>query len=96
MAACRRGRPLHFATHKLRCPERATCPAFAPRCEQPSGHGDVVSHLIVSSEPLGDGDVWREVKERELIAVDAEMRLHWRPLGPVRKDDRPVTGGGVV
>lgn len=79
LAAHRTGRGMHFSTHKKRCPERATCQAFAPRCESPVGDGERVSHLIVASEPIGTVDVWQDVPERTFVGVDDAMRLRLRP-----------------
>lgn len=96
LAAYRRGRPLLFSTHKKRCPESGTCPAYAGRCENPSAPGDEVSHLVIASEPLGGQDVWQELREGELVAVDTRMRLHRHAVGTLHPDTRPVTRGGVV
>lgn len=95
LVAYRRGRPLHFSTHKRRCPERDTCRAFAGRCESPAPPGAEISHLVVSSEPLGDQDVWQELADGELVAVDDHMRLHRHVLPPLRPDARPFSCGGV-
>lgn len=95
LVAYRRGRPLHFSTHKRRCPERDTCSAFAGRCESPTPPGLEISHLVISSEPLGDQDVWQELGDGELVAVDDQMRLHRHVLAPLCADARPFTRGGV-
>lgn len=96
LVAYRQGRPLHFSTHKRTCPERATCPAFAGRCESPSLPGAEVSHLVVSSEPTGDEDVWTELADGEFVGVDAGMRFYRSSCGTLRADTRPVTRGGLT
>jgi len=80
MAAFRHGRTLYFSTYKERCPERDTCPAFAPCCEAPVLLGNRVNHLVVASEIIGGAAKWEELPENELIGVDAQMRLSRRSL----------------
>lgn len=76
LAAHRQGRPLHFSTHKQRCPERDSCRAFVPgRCENAVDSGAIISHLCVASEPIGAQDAWRELAEGESVGVDAQMRF---------------------
>jgi predicted glutamine amidotransferase len=70
----RHGRELYFSTHKSRCPERDTCPAYVPgRCES-EVKNDVVNHLIVTSEQIASNpNVWRQLDEGEYVAVDHRM-----------------------
>ena len=76
MVACRRSRPLHVSTYKVKCSERGTCPRFSPECEAASDPGDGrVNHCILASEKLTAEDVWFEVPEEGLVGVDAELRL---------------------
>lgn len=96
LLAYRQGRPLHFSTHKRLCPERSTCPAFAGRCETAALPGGEVSHFVVSSEPTSDDDVWTELDDGELVAVDQAMRLYRRRCGTLRSDTRPITRGGLT
>lgn len=69
------GRDLCFSTHKRLCPEREGCAFFGRSCEHPSEPGAHVNHLIISSEPLQGENVWVEMREGEIVAVDAFMRF---------------------
>ncbi len=72
------GKQLHVSTHKRRCPDRDTCPHFAPECERAADHG-FISHLVLSSEPLDGDNVWEELCPHEMIGVDARMQLQRFP-----------------
>ena len=80
MVAYQGGKELHFSTHKTSCSESGECPFYAPECEGPPASGHV-NHLIVSSEPLSGENVWREMEEGEVVAVDHFMRFHRYPQG---------------
>jgi len=74
MVAHQGGKGLYYSTYKGRCPERDTCWAYAPECEQPTtGH---VNHLIVSSEPLQGENVWLPMAAGEMVGVDGSMTLY--------------------
>ena len=74
MVAHQGGKGLHYSTYKGRCPERDTCPAFAPECEaETTGH---VNHLIFSSEPLQGENVWLPMAAGQMVGVDGGMTLH--------------------
>lgn len=68
------GKELYVSTHKSRCPDRETCPYFAPECERQVDDG-FVSHMIFSSEPLQGDNVWRAMAPREMYAADWRMQL---------------------
>lgn len=68
------GKVLHCSTHKRRCPERDSCPYFAPECERRVDDG-FVSHLVFSSEPLQGDNVWQPMRPGELIGVDWRMQM---------------------
>lgn len=74
MLAHQGGKGLFFSTHKRRCPERETCPHFAPECETPADNG-FISHLLLSSEPLQGDNVWVEMRPHEMIGADARMQV---------------------
>ena len=78
MLAHQGGKPLHVSTHKRRCPDRDTCPYFAPECESQVDKG-FVSHLLLSSEPLQGDNVWREMAPLEIYAADWRMQLFHAP-----------------
>ena len=44
-------------------------------CEAPTADGGHVNHLILSSEPLQGENVWIELGEGEIAAVDHFMRF---------------------
>lgn len=83
MLAHQGGKELYYSTFKNRCPERASCPSFAPCCEQVA-RGDFVNHFLVSSEPLQGENVWMEMAPGEMAAVDWRMRL-LTPAGEPRR-----------
>ncbi len=68
------GKELFVSTHKTRCPDRDTCPYFAPECERQVEDG-FVSHLIFSSEPLQGDNVWRAMQPLEMFGADWRMQL---------------------
>lgn len=68
------GQPLYYSTYKDRCPERDTCPSFAPECEMVSKSG-FVNHLIFSSEPLLGENIWLPMNPGQMVGVDRRMRL---------------------
>jgi glutamine amidotransferase len=74
MAAHQGGKALYYSTYKRCCPERDTCPKFAPQCERASA--GPVNHLIFSSEPLQGENVWSPMAAGEMVCVDAGMTLH--------------------
>lgn len=76
MMAFEGGQPLHLCTYKKQCPERDTCPEFAPMCEAAPAKDGKVNHFIVSSEPLEGQNVWQKLSSGTLVGIDADMRLH--------------------
>jgi glutamine amidotransferase len=68
------GKELYCSTHKVCCPERDTCPSFAPMCEQPAESG-AVNHIIFSSEVLHGDNVWREMSAGQIVGVDGRMQI---------------------
>ncbi|MCB9729349.1 MAG: class II glutamine amidotransferase [Deltaproteobacteria bacterium] len=77
MAAVRWGKELYWSTHKGRCADRDLCPHFADVCEAPTTTG-FVNHLIMSSEPVIDENVWEAFGEGEIVGVDWRMRVSRR------------------
>ncbi|WP_086001997.1 class II glutamine amidotransferase [Plesiocystis pacifica] len=74
MLAHQGGKPLQCSTHKQHCPERDSCPYFAPECER-KVEGGFVSHLVFSSEPLMGDNVWEPMQPRQMIGVDWRMQM---------------------
>ena len=75
MAAHAGGKELLVSTHKSSCGERDDCPFHQVECEAPTTTG-FVSHFVVSSEALQGQNVWRELEEGDIVAVDFHMRYH--------------------
>ncbi|MBN4077393.1 hypothetical protein JYT19_00615, partial [Sulfobacillus acidophilus] len=65
---------LHFSTYKKSCSEKHTCPNFAPFCEAESKEG-FISHLLLSSEPIHGENVWKPLKDGDIVAVGSHMRF---------------------
>lgn len=78
MVAHQGGKELHYSTYKHQCPERDECTFYKPECEAKTETG-YVNHFIVSSEPLHGENVWVELAEGDVVAVDHFMRLHHHP-----------------
>lgn len=73
MAGHQGGKELLVSTYKKHCPERDTCPSYAPECEAVTKSG-FVSHLLLSSEILQGDNVWDEMPDGKIVGVDARMR----------------------
>ena len=74
MIAHHGGKPLHYSTHKEKCPEREVCASYGDVCEAATDSGRV-NHLLFASEPLNGENVWRTMEARQTVAVDADMNL---------------------
>ena len=74
MAAIHGGKDLFWTTYKTRCPDRDQCPHYADVCEAPTQTG-FVNHLIMSSEPVSDDNIWHAMTPNEVVGVDWRMRL---------------------
>lgn len=68
------GKQLYYSTHKHACPEVETCPKFNQTCLNPSLDGQV-NHLIISSEPTLNENVWNELQTYDFIGVDGNLDL---------------------
>lgn len=74
MLAHQGGKALYYSTYKNKCPERDSCPSFAPECEVATTHGKV-NHLIFSSEPLQGQNIWLPLSPGQTLAIDASMEI---------------------
>jgi predicted glutamine amidotransferase len=74
MAAVHGGKDLFWTTYKTRCPDREQCPHYADVCEAPTQTG-FVNHLIMSSEPVSDDNIWHPMTPNEVVGVDWRMKL---------------------
>jgi predicted glutamine amidotransferase len=90
LVACHGGKQLYYSTFKRRCADRDVCPSLSAECEAKTRTGHV-NHLIVSSEPLQGENVWVELREGDVIAVDRHMSVVRTELS---RNDLPVLGVG--
>ena len=74
LVACHGGKQLYYSTYKKRCSDRGTCSSLSSECEAPTTTGHV-NHLIVSSEPLQGENVWIELEEMDVVAIDRSMHV---------------------
>jgi len=88
LVACQGGRQLYYSTYKRRCADRDTCGSLSAECEAPTETGHV-NHLIVSSEPLQGENIWIELEEGDVVAIDHRMQVVRARLDA---DELPVLG----
>ena len=69
------GKNLYYSTHKKSCPDRDTCPSFHASCEAPTASGQVVRHLLFSSEPMEGPNEWRSMPFDSVVGVDSSFRV---------------------
>lgn len=86
LIATQGGKPLFYSTYKHECPERGACPSFSPECEAPTTSG-FVNHFIVSSEKLQGDNVWFELSEGDVVAVDHRMQVF---AGHIQRMQLPI------
>ena len=85
--ARRAGLELFVATQKKQCPDVDTCVEPNKIClmgvlpQFKEGRNRKCNHLLVSSEPIGGDDIWEEVPEGGLVALDENFvcSLHGPP-----------------
>lgn len=68
------GKNLYYSTYKKRCAARDVCPHLGWECENPTKDGKV-KHLLVASEPIQDENIWIELGQGQIVAVDSDMQL---------------------
>ena len=73
MLAYNGGKSLYYSTYKTNCADKDRCSSYAPFCEAPSQDG-FIRHLVVSSEPLGEPNVWLPLPQGCFIGVDKNMK----------------------
>lgn len=73
------GQPLYYTTHKTKCPESETCEHYEFSCENKVANGRV-NHLIISSEPLSNENVWFQTKPGNLLFMDELMKFSLHEL----------------
>lgn len=70
------GKELHYSTYKTSCADKVHCPSYAPFCEEASATGEV-RHMVISSEPLGEVNVWTPLSQGSMVGVDSKMMAHY-------------------
>ncbi len=73
--AMRAGKELYLSTQKVRCSDAETCPEPNKVCLEAARPGPKVNHLIVSSERIGDEDIWECMDQGQLVWLDAAFQL---------------------
>ena len=80
--ARRAGLELYLATQKRSCPDALTCPESNKICLEGmmpklrvGGRERRCNHLLISSEPIGEDNIWEEVPEGSLVALSQDFRL---------------------
>jgi predicted glutamine amidotransferase len=68
------GKELLYSTYKKACEEKHNCPHFSAECENPTN--STINHLLVSSEPISDEDIWQPLEIGEGFCLDGNMALH--------------------
>ncbi len=89
MVANQGGKELYYSTYKRRCGDRDVCPSLSEECEAPSKSG-FVNHLIFSSQPLSGENIWVEMAEGAVVAIDGRMRLYH---GAPKRHSLPIVVG---
>jgi glutamine amidotransferase len=92
LAVVQGGKPLFYSTYKGHCPERDSCPSLSVECEAPTRTG-FVNHLIISSEILQGENIWVELQEGDMMAVDHRMQVVTSRLDRV---DLPILGSELM
>ena len=76
MAASRLGRSLTFSTQKRFCSKMEECSKWqqgaALPCMNPLRETEI-NHILFASEPISADDVWEEVEEGEIVAIDTDF-----------------------
>lgn len=90
LVAVQDGKPLFYSTYKGRCPERDSCSSLSQQCEAPSATG-FVNHFIISSEKLQGDNVWVELRQGDIMAVDHQMQVY---TGTLERVELPILRAG--
>lgn len=78
--AMRAGMELFFATQKNSCGDFHTCEEPRKVCMEAVRPNPRVNHLIVSSERIGDEDIWEELPQGHVVSLSKQFQLEI--LGP--------------
>ena len=73
--AMRAGKELFIATQKNSCRDFDACLEPRKVCMELVRTSPKVNHLIVSSERIGEEDVWEEVEQGSMVILDADFNV---------------------
>jgi len=73
--AMRAGKELFMATQKNSCRDFETCLEPRKSCMELVRPDPKVNHLIVSSERIGEEDIWEEVEQGSMVILDADFNV---------------------
>jgi glutamine amidotransferase len=80
--ALRAGKELYLSTQKVFCPDAETCPEPNKVCLEAKRPGRQVNHLIVSSERIGNDDIWENMHQGQMVYLDREFRIGFLDAPP--------------
>ena len=73
--AQRAGKGLWFATQKSTCADFAICPVQDKVCMAATRPDAPVNHLIVSSEQIGNEDLWESLQQGQMVWLDSQWQV---------------------
>ena len=73
--AMRAGLELYYATQKNRCGDFSTCEEPRKVCMESVRPDPQVNHLIVSSEKIGEEDIWEELPQGAIVALSKNFKI---------------------
>ncbi|RME42953.1 MAG: class II glutamine amidotransferase [Deltaproteobacteria bacterium] len=76
----RRGIELYYSTKKHDCSIKSSCPHFSPHCLGPVLHDGKNTHVLIASEPISQEDIWEEIPDASVFAVDHEIQVRIEPI----------------
>jgi glutamine amidotransferase len=83
MFARRAGLELYFSTQKRLCEDALTCEepnkiclaGILPQMTVENGKMRKCNHLLIASEPIGDENIWEEIPDGTLLALDRNWQI---------------------
>ena len=73
MIAYQGGKSLYYSTYKTKCGSSSSCIFYAPFCESPNK--GKANHLLISSEPIGNENIWLDLQPKEFVMVDDQLNF---------------------
>jgi len=80
--AMRAGKELYLSTQKVVCRDAETCPEPRKVCLEALRPDPHVNHLIVSSEQIGEEDIWEPLEQGQLVWLDSDFELGFLDAPP--------------